>query len=56
MYESKGVPFITKEKDTVTDYEERGRKKRENNSAYDQGMKAFSSMNRFNQVEALSGK
>ena len=51
----KGVPYIISEEDTVSAYEEKGKKIRESNTAYDKGMRAFSSMDRINQVEVLTG-
>ena len=55
LYVAKGVPFITNEGDTVNAYEEKGKRKQENNTSYDQGMRAFSAMDRINQVEVLTG-
>jgi len=54
LYNLKGAPFIINEEDTVSAYEEKGKKMHESNTAYDKGMRAFSSMDRINQVEVLT--
>nr|XP_018905030.1 PREDICTED: putative E3 ubiquitin-protein ligase UBR7 [Bemisia tabaci] len=53
LYKSEGVEFLTDEGDTVLAYEERGKSK-EREGQYEQGLRALSSLDRIQQVEALT--
>ncbi|XP_078001255.1 putative E3 ubiquitin-protein ligase UBR7 [Glandiceps talaboti] len=55
LYEDKDVTFLLDESDTVHHYEQKGKSKQVEGSQYEQGMRAFSGMNRVQQVEVLHG-
>ncbi len=56
MYKKNAAAFILSEEDTVYEYEQRGKKRRaEDDSSYEKGMKALGSMDRIGQVEVLTG-
>ncbi|XP_058467044.1 putative E3 ubiquitin-protein ligase UBR7 [Malaya genurostris] len=56
MYKQFNVEFLLNEKDTVQWYEENGRTKTETQgSSYEQGMRAWNQIGRFQQVEILTG-
>ena len=48
--------YLTDESDTMLAYEERGREKRPNVSAYESGMQALQNMDRIPQVEVMHGE
>eukprot|EP00794_Sanderia_malayensis_P007909 gene7909-8763_t len=54
MYRTKAVPFLLDGEDTVYEYEEKGKRKQMDNSSYEQGIRALSSMDRIKQVEVLT--
>lgn len=56
LYKSLDVLYLTDESDTMLAYEERGREKSPNISAYESGMQAFQKMDRIPQVEVMHGK
>ena len=58
MYKSKGVEFLIDPLDTVQEYEEAGKVRREKygSSQYERGLQALSEMDRIRQVEAIQRK
>ena len=50
------VLYLMDESDTMLAYEQRGREKRPNVSAYESGMQALQNMDRIPQVEVMHGK
>ncbi|KAK7791728.1 hypothetical protein R5R35_009376 [Gryllus longicercus] len=53
VYESNGLSFLLDEQDTVQAYEEKGKANGE--TQYERGMKALSSMDRVQSIEAIKG-
>lgn len=55
VYKTKGVEFLTDPLDTVQEYEETGKSRREKDgsSQYERGLQALSEMDRVRQVEAI---
>lgn len=58
MYKSKGVEFLIDPLDTVQEYEETGKSKRDKvgSSQYERGLQALSELDRVRQVEAIQRK
>ena len=56
LYKSLDVLYLTDDSDTMLAYEERGREKSPNISAYESGMQALQKMDRIPQVEVMHGK
>lgn len=55
IYKQKNVDFIVDSEDTCLHYEEKGKNSADQETSFDVGMRALSSMNRVAQVEVLTG-
>lgn len=54
MYKRQSVEFLLDAEDSVKDYEERGMKRVQENSSYEQGIRALASIDRTKQIDVIT--